>query len=157
MTTSETLKGLKDIIVPSQLETGPLAPGWWLIIGGASVFLVVIGYLICRYWRLGKHKRMALRQIKKLKTAPIYLDQLNQILKRTVLADYPREQVASLSGKAWFEFLNTQTRRNYFDDMLINDFNDSLYRKPQPASEQQIAAVCQWLKHARRRARGVND
>lgn len=149
MSTSNALKGLKDIIVPSTLETGSLAPGWWIVISAIVIILAIIGYVLWRYWYAGRHKRMALAQINKLKSQPIQLDQLNQLLKRTALVYYPRETVASLSGKTWFEFLNAQTGKNYFDDMLINDFIHDLYRGPRPASEQQITAVCQWLKHAR--------
>ncbi|CAG9297111.1 DUF4381 domain-containing protein [Celerinatantimonas diazotrophica] len=149
MTTSNPLTGLKNIILPSQLETGPLALGWWIVIVVVSALLVVVGYLLWRYWRSGKQKRLALAEIKKFKDHPIHLDQLNKLLKRTALAYYPRAQVASLSGKAWFEFLNAQTRKNYFDEELINHFIQDLYRNSSPASKQQIAAACQWLKHAR--------
>ena len=67
-------------------------------------------------------------------------------MRRVVLAYFPRESVASLSGKEWVSFLNKCSREKVFTDEL----HDTLLTAPYQQDNQRdldalIDATHRWL------------
>jgi len=103
----DPLAALRPLHAPPPVGWWPPAPGWWLIV----VLFAAVIYWLYRYWQRMAPKRVALQELKRLEKNQDTVDQpvavLNQLLKRYALVCWPAEEVASLSGRAWLEFLDT--------------------------------------------------
>lgn len=148
MPTSNPLADLRDIILPTQGEHSLPALGWWLL--GGLVILVIIAsiWLFWRYWHNRRFQRIALRQLADLESAEASAQAVNQLLKQTAQSYFARQQVASLSGDKWFEFLNSQTASPIFTTSQIETLQRQFYAQEQTATTEQINATRQWLKKA---------
>ena len=96
-----SLSDLRDLSLPHPVAPWPLAPGWWVLIGAAS--LLVLGFSVhaCRQWRENAYRRAALAELSNIEDAA----ELSLLLKRTALATYPRSFIASLHGGTWCDWL----------------------------------------------------
>jgi hypothetical protein len=101
MSDPSDLSNLRDIVVPPDVSFWPPAPGWWVVgavCAGAAGFVIAA---VVRRWQRNAYRREALHALETAEGRHI-----SAILKRTALAAFPREQVASLSGPAWLAFLD---------------------------------------------------
>jgi Domain of unknown function (DUF4381) len=116
-----SLENLFDIVVPPPVPWWPPAPGW-VVVGGV---LLVLGcwsaWLAWRRWRAATYRRAALAEWRHLKTQAAdvrhreaALRHLPVLVKRTALAAFPREAVASLSGVEWLRFLDRTGHTDVF-------------------------------------------
>ena len=104
---------LTDIVTPLPPAWVPRTAGW-LVLGicvlGVALWL---GWRTWRHWRANRYRRAALAELTRLQadlqrdgpTRAQALLGVAELLKRTVLAVWPRETVAGLSGPAWRAFL----------------------------------------------------
>ena len=83
----------------------------WLVVAGWTVAGIAIALAAWRRrWQRNRYRREALKALADIE-ADASLDastsaaRIAEVVKRTALAAYPRETVASLYGKAWSEFL----------------------------------------------------
>ncbi|MDO3388477.1 DUF4381 domain-containing protein [Gilvimarinus sp. SDUM040013] len=83
----------------------PTEPGWWVLGGVILVTFVLIFWLKRRVRYQNRHRYLAIEALNQL---PEDYDplQVSAILKRCVLTQVPRVQVASLYGQAWSDYLN---------------------------------------------------
>ncbi|CDZ76004.1 hypothetical protein BN59_00268 [Legionella massiliensis] len=126
MAETQALAKLHDIHLPELIGWWPLAPGWYLLL---LIALLVLGLII--YWvhRSHKHRRAKLQALVLLQGyEQEYQDEANsqqssmkvsELLRRVALAYYPREEVASLQGEAWLNFL-TKTSKGIDFNTLSN-------------------------------------
>ncbi len=106
MTDPASLKNLHDIITPQPVPWWPPAPGWYVVL---SLLIIFLFFLIIRgilRYRKNAYRRAALAVLEKTGEGPDKLAFIAALLKRTALAAYPREQVASMAGKAWVRWLS---------------------------------------------------
>jgi hypothetical protein len=116
-----SLENLYDIVIPAPVPWWPPAPGLYVV--GAVVLALAVwaGWSWWRRWRAAAYRRAALAALQQLKArtadetqrAPA-LQELPELVKRTALAAFPRQQVAALSGVAWLAFLDRTGRTNAF-------------------------------------------
>jgi len=111
-----SLQNLNDIVVPPPAPWWPLAPGWY-IAGGILALLLL--WRIYIYWQAAKRNRYRRAALKELSVIRIQGDfaalrRLPLLLKRTALSAWPREEVASLSGPPWHEFLDRTAQTKLF-------------------------------------------
>jgi len=105
------ISGIGPLMVPEEVASWPLAPGWYLVIALVLLPLVFLVLRFLRSWRRNEYRREALRQLEgigKLDTGQVCSSQvaeLNRLLKISAMHRYTRERVASLSGEPWLEFL----------------------------------------------------
>ena len=92
---------MHDIVLPDPISWWPLAPGWWVILLLLTLAMVWIITAAYRRWKKNAYRRAALRELKNISPADI-----PALVKRVSLSIYPREQIATLSGEAWLEFLD---------------------------------------------------
>ena len=101
----QALQQLKPVETPTSIST--------IVVAELLLYLVIaaaICFFIFWLWKKSKQKssaiKTALSQLKK--TNNIY--QLNFLLKQVALEFYKQQEIANLSGKSWFDFLNQKQK-----------------------------------------------
>jgi hypothetical protein len=104
---------LRDLHLPEMIGWWPLAPGWWflMVLGIAG-----LGYLLYQAflkWRRNAARRIALRELSRIQNEYKHgVDEtslaieLSELLRRTMLAYAPRDEVAGLTGASWLQWLD---------------------------------------------------
>jgi hypothetical protein len=87
----------------------PQTIGWYVLFGIAGMVVLLLTFRSIRRRLANRYRREALREL-----ATLPPDQFSTLLKRTALAAWPREKVASLSGEAWLSFLNETSGSDLF-------------------------------------------
>jgi len=128
---------LRDLHLPDVIGWWPLAPGWWVLIALATIGL---GWLIRSYMRMRAHgavRRHALLQLKEL-TAEFeqhhdtvrFSSKMSELLRRTMLAYSPRQQVAGLTGDEWLAWLDQDLETPLFQTGNGRKLLELPYRRP---------------------------
>jgi len=147
------LINLKDIRLPPSVSFWPPALGWWIIV---VLILLVFVFFCRRLWisyESRKPKMEALRlfkdlqnQHKKTNEGLTTLRNLSQLLRRVALTFYAEENVASLHGSAWLEFLDKTGKTTEFTLGAGKVFGNEVY---QQKTDLEVAAlfplVNKWL------------
>lgn len=112
---------LRDLHLPEATGWWPLAPGWWAVI---ALLLCAAAYLAWRWYRAWQHnapRRHALRELARYEADyradrdPVALGKrLSELLRRSMLAYAPRDEVAGLTGDAWLQWLDNGLSVPYF-------------------------------------------
>ena len=155
-----SLQNLNDIIMPAGVEWWPLAGGWYLVLGLLSIAFVWLVYRSAKHWLANRYRRAALRELLLLQQAikdedkrANSLRQLPVLLKRTALSAYPRNEIASLSGRGWFQFLNSTLKKPAFTESMaitlanISYSNGDLHAIDHQTARQLMRASSDWMKH----------
>ena len=108
-----SLDNLFDIVVPPPVSWWPPAPGWY-VVGALGIALAVwSAWRGWERWRAAAYRRAGLAELRRLERRSgdgsqrdAALREVPALVKRTALAAYPRETVASLSGADWLRFLD---------------------------------------------------
>lgn len=157
----------QHIVLPStQPSAWPPAPIYWFI-AVISIVLIVLALLSLRaHLKQQKTVSMALKQLNKLTVNESSFAELNQLLKALALHYYPRTEVAGLSGKTWYTFIeqHNATEQVLFESM--DKFCQRLYQTSSPVKQQDINAARSWIKSLPKQVKlqqkklieaGVND
>jgi hypothetical protein len=155
-----SLQNLNDIVLPATIGWWPLATGWYVLIGFMLIVIAWFSYRSLKLWIKNRYRRAALRELQLLEDRvhqpgqrDASLRQIPVLLKRTALAVYPRSQVASLTGKDWFYFLNSTAKKPSFTENTTNTLNVVSYSTGElsevdlKAMSALINASRSWLKH----------
>ncbi|MCF6225613.1 MAG: DUF4381 domain-containing protein [Xanthomonadales bacterium] len=117
-----SLQNLNDIIMPAEISWWPLASGWYFLLTLLLVLGIWLVFHLHANWIKNQYRREALLQLQQLENGientanrDTSLRQIPSLLKRTAVSAYPREQVASLTGKQWSDFLNTTLKKPAFN------------------------------------------
>ncbi len=97
----DPLSKLHDFYKPPAPSWMPQTIGWYVVFGLLLLLAAWLAWRVLANWRHNRYRREALRQLKYASVSEIPV-----LLKRTALAAWKREEVASLSGEPWLEFLN---------------------------------------------------
>lgn len=131
-----SLDKLRDIVPPDAPPLWPLATEAWLLLAMlASVAFILI------YQRRQARKREAYRRAGlALLDGVSTVHDVSVVLKRVALAAYPREQVASLYGEDWADFLRQTCHRH--------DYSLVAQAKPDdPVNAEIIQLAGGWIRH----------
>ncbi|MBT6523232.1 MAG: DUF4381 domain-containing protein [Methylococcales bacterium] len=144
---------IRDIHLPDPIIWWPPAFGWWLAL------LLIITVIILMFWSYKKITRktavksarhlLSQIQMKKDWDDPRKLTALSALLRRTAISVYPPEQVASLTGQAWLEFLDRPFKEKKFSSiqgqqLINNPYQRTINSDLKPLfefSEQWLTAV----------------
>ncbi len=146
---------LRDLHLPEAVSGWPPAPGWWFVF---AIALLTLAYLL-RVWlqrfSRGAARRYAMRQLDALLAAyEQHRDIIrfgaaaSALLRRTMLAYAPREDIAGLTGEAWLAWLDRDLAQPVFVTGAGRALIDLPYRNPQtalPAAEVERLVVA--LRH----------
>ena len=155
-----SLQNLNDIVLPATVGWWPLAAGWYVLFALSLIAIAWFSYRLLQRWINNRYRRAALRELKVLEDRihqagerDASLRQIPVLLKRTALSVYPRNQVASLTGKDWFHFLNSTARNPSFAGAITRTLNTIAYTSGELSSVDSIAtsavlnASRSWLIH----------
>ncbi|MBB5326550.1 DUF4381 domain-containing protein [Tunturiibacter gelidoferens] len=101
---SAPLDKLHDFYQPPGPTWTPQTVGWYVLFVIAGLLVIWVSVHQMRKWFANRYRRAALRELDLLPA-----NEFSALLKRTALAVWPRERVASLSGAEWLNFLNEAT------------------------------------------------
>ena len=155
-----SLQNLNDIVLPTAINWWPLANGWYFLFGLLVIVISWLAYRSRQRWVAARYRRAALHELQLLE-AGIHSDtnrdrclrQIPILLKRTALSAYPRNEVASLSGTPWYDFLNSKVRNPLFTDTMVARLDSISYSSGELSSVDHQAASAlldvskQWLRH----------
>jgi len=101
------LNRLRDIVMPDPAPWWPMAPGWLFLI---VVVLAVTTFLTVR--AVKRHRANAYRRaaLDLLESATSDAE-VSALLKRTAMVIAGRDEVASLSGQSWCDWLSARGER----------------------------------------------
>lgn len=136
MDEKHSLDNLRDIVLPNPPPLWPPAPEVWLLIA-----IIVLAAIILFYqWRQVRQRNAYRRAGLALLDGVSTVHDVSVILKRVALAVFPREQVASLYGEEWADFLK-QTYASRDFSMIVQAGPD------EPASGKVIRLAAAWIRH----------
>ena len=147
---------LRPMQLPEAISWWPMAPGWWLLL----VLFVVLFFVCVRAvfgWvrrRRADPRRFALAELADIQQRyqqsedkALLLTHCNQLLKRTALTLFPRQEVAALSGDDWLTFLLQHSRG--CQAHALQCLADGPYRPHLDYDSSALFLACrQWLKTA---------
>ncbi|MFT6986489.1 MAG: hypothetical protein ACJAT7_002325 [Psychromonas sp.] len=139
------LAQLHDIITPSAPSFWPPAPLYWLLLIISIVLITGAIYLYKRVKSERQKYQMALSKLQQLKDEGADFIALNKLVKGVALLYFPRQQVASLHGEQWFDFLHTYSERPLFGSKPL--FLQRLYNnRDQSCASDDFEQVKIWIK-----------
>jgi hypothetical protein len=139
---------------------------WLLGVVSVLAFVALVRGIV--RWQQNRYRREALAELRRLESAmedasrqrPTLID-LAALLKRTALTACGREQVATLTGPAWFAFLD-RTGGTRFGGGLGAALEQSIYHSADAPWEtararELIGEIRAWIRHHRAIADGESD
>ena len=128
---------LRDLHLPEMIGWWPLAPGWWFLIVLAFAGLAYLLYRSYAGWRRNAARRVALKELARIqKQYKSGVDEislaieLSELLRRTMLAYAPRNEVAGLSGERWLQWLDQGLDAKPFSEGPGQNVESLPYRRP---------------------------
>ena len=144
---SAPLDKLHDFYQPPLPAWTPQTVGWYVLFAIAGMFVIWMAVHLVRKWFANRYRRAALRELDLLPA-----NEFSALLKRTALAAWPRERVASLSGGAWLKFLNEAAGDETFHSPPA-DRIEEMALQPIPLSNEDEHAprktVATWIRRHR--------
>lgn len=104
------LANLRDLALPAPVSFWPPAIGIWIVAAASLAMLGIVLWLALRRYRALAYRREAIAELGGIAAAsgpgdPDAAARVSAVMKRVAMVDYGRERVASLTGKAWLDFL----------------------------------------------------
>ncbi|PQB05579.1 DUF4381 domain-containing protein [Aureitalea marina] len=155
MIQEKVIPEVEGIIPPDPVSFWPPQPGWYVVMVVLLALLIWLIVKMMKKYRRNAYRRMGYQQLEDLKSAEVdqaSLIQLNNLLKAASIEAYSREEVASLSGSKWAEFLSSSCKTDPFTPEHKNliskgSFDQSLIENTKPESWQILLVSSQkWMK-----------
>ena len=140
-----------EVVSPAAVSWLPQTVAWRWLAAVLAAYLLYRAWLWLRHWYRNRYRREAAAQLAQLaeRSQPASLvAAVNQLLKRAALAAYSREQVASLSGADWVNFLNRHCADSPFSPEQARLLAVGTYTRQSidpAAGRQLVAASRRWL------------
>jgi hypothetical protein len=147
------LANLHDLALPPPVPWWPPPLGWRILAVGLAAVAVILAVRAWARYRADAYRRAAGRELAGI--APeAGAAAMAELLKRTALAAYPRDAVASLTGTAWLEFLDRTGGTTDFTVGPGRILPVVVFSSSHPLEiTQRIAIVgcaCDWIRKHRR-------
>lgn len=151
---------LRDIHVAPPPAFWPPAPGWWLLAALLLIILVLFGYWLIGRYRRYRQQQQILGELQRLDNPDVntqtaeFITAISTLLRRVALVCYPRQQVASLSGAAWLNFLDETGGDGEFSRGAgqILEQGPYLRHEQNVPAEQLLKLTKTWIKKNLRKA-----
>lgn len=144
---------LRDIHFPDAVSWWPPAIGWWLLLILIPLLLFACYRLFKRITRktavkMAKKQLLTLKQNQNLGTRQ-KLDEISALIRRVAISINPRSECASLTGKAWLEYLDKSLNEKLFSKGIGQILVSAKYQKNLPDNfnlDELITLTERWLK-----------
>jgi hypothetical protein len=144
---SAPLDKLHDFYQPPAPAWTPQTVGWYVLFVIAGLLVIWIAVHLTRRWFANRYRRAALRELDLLPA-----NEFSALLKRTALAAWPRERVASLSGAEWLKFLNEAAGEQAFHSPPADRIEEMALQPITLSNEDERAlreTVATWIRRHR--------
>jgi type II secretory pathway pseudopilin PulG len=122
----DPLAQLNDIIAPTAPNWFPPAPIYWALLIVSIALIFIVYYFVKKIQKQQKMQKAQLAQLVQLEQQKENFVALNQLLKGCALNYFSRDEVASLHGEHWFEFLQKYATAPMFKNK--QEFLQRLYQ-----------------------------
>ena len=153
---SSELDKLHDIIVPEPISLWPATAGWLILLALLISLAIPLALMAYQNYRTARYRREALSELKdirQIENSQQQMQQLFALLKRTALSVYPREQVAQLTGPAWWGFLTLHSGVDFSSRSLQNDalaLYSPEFIPSKESNERLFSLVNSWIRQHKR-------
>lgn len=142
----ELLDLLEGVPVPESVSMMPQTPGWIVLGVLLAVVSVVVYRRIRNHRRAEAYRKAALAELGQTADDPA---RIADLLRRTALAAFPREQVAGLFGLDWLTFLDQSFPGTGFASGPGQVLTTAAYRDTAPSPD--LGKLAQdWIKTHKR-------
>jgi hypothetical protein len=132
---------------PAPISIAPQTAGWTVLAVLLALVLVWLAWRGVQRWRANAYRRAALAELDAAGDDPVAIA---DILRRTALAAWPRERVASLSGADWLRFLDATGGGGGFADGPGAALAGAPYRSDAAAPAPGLGALAaRWVRRHR--------
>ncbi len=149
---AKELAKLKEIALPEAISYFPQTPAWYVLFGVIVVLILFFLWKQYKHYQNNKYRRVALTELSKIKSEKTY-EEIPELVKRVALAFLDRNEIASLSGETWLEFLNKSYKGNGFSSDAGSLFIDFGYSSQTRIDQYQqgeiknlINLISEWIK-----------
>jgi len=137
-------------------------PGWFVLGGLLVLLLVVITWLLVKYYHQNRYRKHALQflnnteqTLSQVKEFDLLIYQAQMLIKRIAMARYGRQNVSGLRGDQWIAFINSTWREKSFNNNDEALLNQNIYATGQPNSADEAANFTnkarRWIKKHKRK------
>ncbi len=148
------LAKLKEIALPETISYFPQTPAWYILFAVIVLLILFYSWKQYKHYKRNKYRKVALTELSKIKREKTY-QEIPELVKRVTLVFSNRNEIASLSGKPWLEYLNKSYNGNGFSSRVGKLFIDLSYSSPDNISqyhqgeiETLIDLISEWImKH----------
>ena len=151
-----SLQQLNDIVMPGPVGVWPPAPGWYAVIAVVLALVLWAGFRALKARRRDAYRREAMAELDRIRAQGQGAAHLvPELLKRTALSAWPREEVADLNGPAWHAFLDqTGATQDFASGMgrVLDKLSYAGRGSPGPSDaefEQLCRAAGAWIEKHR--------
>ncbi len=145
---NQPLAQLKDIHLPEPVHNYPIALGWWLLLAGLLITIIILVVKWQKRRRISKAKQLALKQLKNTDN----VDQIVTLMKWASFQYFPRQEVASLHGKQLLDFLKeklSEKHQEKFQTLCAEQLNSKYQPIQNIESNNTLKQAAQlWLSQA---------
>lgn len=142
-----SLDRMHDLVLPPPVPWRPQTPGWWIVIGCASLLLIALFFATVIRWQANRYRREALVILHNSSTHPASWP---AILKRCALACWPRTTVASLTGAEWDDFYQQNAGKGSAEKGTGRRIEELAFSEKVTKSEFLETSVLRWILHHRK-------
>jgi len=163
MDSANPLSQLADIHLPEPVGFWPPAPGWWFLffLLCAATFWAARRYYAL--WKLTRARRFAIAELEKQLAALrqqcadrsaeeiaalnlIFVSEVNAVLRRVAMKNFPHENFASLGGAAWTGFLREHGDASLLDDSLAKTLTEGRFARQWEVDPDRLYNMAhQWI------------
>jgi Domain of unknown function (DUF4381) len=152
--TIDPVAGLIDIPLPPQVGLWPQTWEARVAVVLIAVAVITATWRLVQYRRRNRYRREALAELDRMRHAeplaqPELPARLSVLVRRTALAAFPREKVASLAGPAWLSFLDRSYQGREFSDGVGRLLVSGPYQRTAPGEAELdalFALVRRWIR-----------
>ena len=149
---AKELAKLKEIDLPEAISYFPQTTAWYILFGVVAFLILFLFWKQYKHYQNNKYRRIALAELSKIESKKVYKE-IPELVKRVALVFSDREEIASLNGNAWLEFLNKSYKDNGFTSDAGNLFIDLAYSSQTRIDQYQqgefetlTSLISEWIK-----------
>lgn len=145
-----SLDRLHDLVTPPPVPWWPPAPGVFIVLVALALGIMILLLKMFINWQANCYRREALRLLDDPSTKPA---EWSELLKRTALAVWPRDEVADLTGDTWLSFLDRTAGMNVFSTGAGRVIETIAFDPKRGGSTGDLKMIVrEWIKRHRKEA-----